>query len=165
MSKDIIIERGGYIDETYCPGDYHFLWIDVTKETILGEVLDAQVSPIRNKVTSKMPSIRKRFNVELYKQIQKHKLKEKTMSTKKECEEEMKSLGKISKRSSDKLELLYTRIKRAIKCADKKCCKIRRGKVQFSDKIKYLSGKILILKLMKRRIILRGRPHRPRKKK
>ena len=83
VSKDIIIERGGYIDETYCPEDHHFLWIDVTKEIILGEGLDAQVSPIRNKVTSKIPSIRKRFNAELYKQIQKHKLKEKTLSTKK----------------------------------------------------------------------------------
>ena len=48
--------------------------------------------------------------------------------------------------------------------ADNKCCKGRRGKVYYSEEIKKLSGRILILKLIKRRLLLKGKPNRPRSK-
>ena len=164
VSNNMRIERGGYIDEVFCPGDHHFLWVDISKEIMIGESLEKQISPLTSKVTSKIPSIRKKFNEELYKQVQRYKLKDKTLLLKLRCEDEMKERGKISTRLSNILESIYTRMKRAIKHADKKCCKARRGKVFFSEETKKLSGRILVLKVIKKRVLLKGKPNRPRSK-
>ena len=79
VSNNMKIERGGYIDEVFCPGDHHFLWVDVSKEIMIGESLEKQIAPLTSKVTAKIPSIRKKFNEELYKQVQRYKLKDKTL--------------------------------------------------------------------------------------
>ena len=62
----------------------------------------------------------------------------------------MEQDGKISESSSLKLEKIYDRTKRAILCADSKCCKVRKGDFKFSEEIKILSGRILVLKLIKK---------------
>ena len=141
VSMGMVIEQGGYIDSTYCPGDHHSLWIDIKYNTVWGESMNEQVSPTKCKVTSKIPSIKSKFNKELGKQMKQHNIKRKTDDIFNKCKEEMDLEGKISESSSFMLEKIYDRIKRAIICADRKCRKMRKGEVRFSAEIKkYVVG-------------------------
>ena len=52
-----------------------------------------------------------------------------------------------------------------MKYADKRCRKVRRGKVPFSDKAQKIRGEIEVKKLIIRRIRMTGRRGRPRMRK
>ena len=90
VSRNILISQGGYIDETYCPGNHHWLWIDIPKNMILGEAKDEEVMPVKRRVTSKIPRIRNKFNSLINKQIKIHRLRETINTVKEKAIKEMK---------------------------------------------------------------------------
>mmetsp|Transcript_14154 Transcript_14154/g.26578 ORF Transcript_14154/g.26578 Transcript_14154/m.26578 type:complete len:148 (+) Transcript_14154:1427-1870(+) len=59
-------------------------------------------------------------------------------------------------------EVIEDRIQRAVCTADKNCRKVRRGNIQFSPMQKQLMGVITVLKQLKLRQTLKGKPNRPR---
>ena len=58
---------------------------------------------------------------------------------------------------------MFNRMKRSMVYADKKFCKARRGKVPFSERMKKLSGAILVLRIMKRRVLWKRKKNREKR--
>jgi hypothetical protein len=56
-------------------------------------------------------------------------------------------------------ETIELRMQRAVKHADNKCRKARRGSMPFSPQLKHLKGTIIVLQQLKLRHLLRGKKH------
>ena len=84
-SMDMSILQGGYIDEKYCPGDHHWLWIDIELSQVLGNSKQKEEQKVPRKVNSKIPSIRKCFNNKFNSQVKKHLLGIKVNLLKEKC--------------------------------------------------------------------------------
>ena len=107
VSHNLKINQGGYIDEKYCPGDHHWLWIDIPINLALGENKEKLSKKILRKVNSKVPSIKNNFNRIINQQIGIHKLDTKILSLKKDCILEMKEKGTLSDKTCEQLHKVY----------------------------------------------------------
>ena len=59
---------------------------------------------------------------------------------------------------------MYRQIRRALNYADKRCKKVRQGKIPYSREIRKALGKVMSLQIIRARILLKGRRSRPRTK-
>lgn len=110
------------------------------------------------KATSKIPSVRSRFQKLVDEKIEKHRLVHKIELLYQHTVE-----GKLFLQEQVTLyETIKDRMQRAIKYADNKCRKARRGKVQFSPMQKKLMGNIIVIRQFKLRMLLKGKHNRPR---
>ena len=158
VPNDVSIEQGGYISEHDSPGDHRFIWADINAGDVVGVQIDNKIPAVTRRATTKIPSAKARFQ-ELYEEkIEQYKLYKKM--------EQVYDHAVKHKQLDEEHQKLYEHIesqtKKAVKYADKRCRKIKRGKVPFSEKAQKIRGEIEIKKLIIRRILLRGRSGRPR---
>ena len=65
ISEGVQIVQGGYTSFGHSPSDHHWLWIDMSTRELLGDSMSELARPIERKATSKIPSVRERFNTAL----------------------------------------------------------------------------------------------------
>ena len=138
-TEGITISQGGYGGFSNPPSDHLLPWIDVHESEIVGSPREDRPPPLLRKATSKIPSVKNKFNEEFNKQVMQYSLIDKVKEIHTFAEEN----GKLTPEYEVMYEKIEERIRRAIKCADSRCRKIRRGKMPFSKKQKELMGKFL----------------------
>ncbi|GFH61246.1 hypothetical protein CTEN210_17722 [Chaetoceros tenuissimus] len=79
-TEGIKICQGVYIDKEIVPSDHKWLWIDKSEKKFLSKNRDDCMPSITRQATSKIPSVRNKFNQLLEEQVKKHKLLEKIQS-------------------------------------------------------------------------------------
>ena len=164
ISEGMTVKQGGYTTFEDSPSDHRWWWLDIDERSIIGDSCEDRARPMERKATSKIPSVKERFNFELNRQIHIHKMKSKVEDLYDRCIKSMESRGEISNDEKRETEQLNDRLMRSIKAADSKCRKSRTGKVPFSDKAKEIMGALNTLRTMKCRCLLRGKPNRPRQR-
>ena len=149
--------RGGYTTFDCSPSDHRWVWIDIAESDIVGTNRDDRPPPIERRTTSKIPSVKTSFSELLEQQVIKHQLQEK-----------MEKLFKASNQTKhltteqkEDYEAIDERIRRAVKYADKRCRKLRRGKLPFSPTVTKIIGAIRVLKVILIRHVTKGQPSRP----
>jgi len=165
MSEGMNIVKGGYTSFEESPSDHRWLFIDLDESEIVGESMEARARPIERKATAKIPSVKEKFNCELERQVTFHNLLEKVENLYFECIKNMEIEGKITPNQEKETDNLNDRLHRAIKAADQKCRKGRKGSVLFSPEAKRIMGEMRILKLLYWRARLKKDSRRPRKRK
>ena len=157
ITEGITVSQGGYGGHINPPSDHLYPWIDVKETDIVGAAREDRPPPLLRKATSKIPSVKNEFNRIFNEQIEVHKLAQKV--------EELLTIAKENKvllhEQQEMYEKIEERIRRAEKCADSKCRKIRRGKIPFSKKQKELMGKLFVLRAIYVRAKLVGKANRP----
>ena len=150
--------QGGYFLELDSPGDYRFLWIDISEQDIIDQPQFIKPPQVQRRATTKIPLVKEKFGNIFKSQVKQHHLHDKT-------EELYKSAVKnksLTPAECEEFERIEERVKRGIKMADRNCRKIRKGAVPFSPKVQEIRGAVEIKKLVLRRILLRGKPNRPK---
>lgn len=160
-TSGIRITIGKYTSFEDSPSDHRWMVIDIQDNIIIGSPRDNKCPPMRRKVTSKIPSVKGTFQHELEIQVLRHNLHHKINELYKSAMEE-KALRPHQQQAYEKIEVMF---QRCVKSADRKCRKIRRGKVPFSPFQKKAMGSILVLKQLRLRWLLKSHPNRPRLKK
>ena len=158
IPKGMEIVQGGYISEKDSPGDHRFIWIDLTKSDVVGEEMDQRTPAVMRRATTKIPSAKAKFQALYEEKIEQyglHKKMEKvyTFATRN---------NSLDKPHQELYEHIERQTKKAVKYADRRCRKIKRGNVPFSDKAQKIMGEVEILKLIIRRITRKGKSGRPR---
>jgi len=156
-TSGIRITNGKYTSFEASPSDHRWMVIDVQDIIIIGSPRDNKCPPMRRKVTSKIPSVKGTFQHELEIQVLRHNLHHKINELYKVAIEE-KALRPHQQQEYEKIEVMF---QRCVKSADRKCQKIRRGKVPFSPIQKKAMGSILVLKQIRLRWLLKSHPNRP----
>jgi hypothetical protein len=155
------ILQGGYVSEFESPGDHRFLWIDLKQNDIVGEAMDSRTPAVMRRATTKIPSVKESFRNKYEAKIEEYGLHKKMNKVydyaiqHQDLDEEHQNL----------YEQIEEQVRRSVKYADKRCRKVRRGKVPFSDKAQKIRGEIEVKKLIIRRIRMTGRRGRPRMRK
>ena len=163
VSDGIDIEQGGYIDSLDCPGDHCALWVDIKKTELIGEEQDfSQRKKSFRKVTSKIPSVKKTFQKLMEEQMVEHDIRSKVEKLYDRCIEEVKENNCISKRSEMEMDSLFDRVTRAKNYAEKRCRKLRTGRVPYSKTVNEARGRCIVLKLVQKRWLLKGKRRRPK---
>ena len=157
----ISIQQGGYTSHEESPSDHRWLWVDIAESTLLQRNRDDHAPPVERRATSKIPSVRNKFNELLEEQVHKHDLHTKIRDLYTEGEDK----GTLTKKQEKIYDLIEERMKRAVKYADKHCRKVRRGKIPFSATAQEIMRKLRILKLVELRDRLRGSQNRPHTRK
>ena len=142
VSDEIDIEQGGYIDALECPGDHCALWVDVRKNALIGEEQDfSRKKQSFRKVTSKIPSVKKNFQKLMEEQMKEHGMREKVEKLYDRCIDEVNKNNCISKSSEREMDILFDRLTRAKNYAEKRCRKLRAGRVPYSKTVHEARGK------------------------
>ena len=157
VSNEIVVRQGGYGGHTGPPSDHLIPWIDIEEKYIVGTARDDRPPPVLRRATSKIPSVKHSFNEHFNAQIERYALASKVDDLF-ESAKKQGGLTHVQEAMYDKIE---ERIRRAIKCADKRCRKVRRGKVPYSKKQKELMGKLFVLRAIYLRAKLVGKKRRP----
>ena len=147
-SMDIEINKGGYIDVLDSPGDHCGLWIDIKKTELVGETMQIQTKKMTRKVTSKIPSVKKKFQELMEEQVVLHKLREKVDTLFEDCIEAMKTHDKLPTEMENRMDALFSRVTRAKMYADKNCRKLRVGNIPYSKQIQQALGACIVLKII-----------------
>ena len=162
VSGNIEVEKGGYIDSLDCPGDHCALWIDVKQTDIIGEQQDHTSKKFSRRVTAKIPSVKNAFQELMEEQMKQYNIREKVDTLYEKCIEEVKEFNRISKESEKEMDNLNDRVTRAKNYADKRCRKLRTGKIPYSKTIQEAMGSCIVLKIIQKRWLLRGKRRRPK---
>jgi hypothetical protein len=159
-TANLQLANGFYVPFDKSPGDHRWMVIDLTERALLGRARDDLSPPLLCKATSKIPSVKHKFQelvdakileANLHSRI--HRLYRHILDGK-----------QFTIQEAQEYETIEECLQRSVKYADKRCRKARRGKIPFSPLQKKLMGEILILKQLKLRMLLKGRPNRPRAK-
>ena len=163
VSDEIDIEQGGYIDALECPGDHCALWVDIRKSALIGEEQDfSRKKQSFRKVTSKIPSVKKNFQKLMEEQMKEHGMRAKVEKLYDQCIDEVNKNNCISKSSEREMDILFDRLTRAKNYAEKRCRKLRAGRVPYSKTVHEARGKCIVLKMVQKRWILRGKRQCPK---
>ena len=162
VSGNIEVEKGGYIDSLDCPGDHCALWIDVKQTDIIGEQQDHTSKKFSRRVTAKIPSVKNAFQELMEEQMKQYNIREKVDTLYEKCIEEVKQFNRVSKESEKEMDNLNDRVTRAKNYADKRCRKLRTGKIPYSKTIQEAMGSCIVLKIIQKRWLLRGKRRRPK---
>ena len=134
------------------------MWVDISKDSLLERNRDDQAPPLERRATTKIPSVRNKFNELLESQVHSHNLQTKM--------NELFTTAAASKnltRDEEKTyELIEERMRRGIKKADNKCRKVRRGQIPFSLTAQEIMRKLRMLKLIQLRQRMIGKENRPK---
>ena len=160
-TRGITIQQGGYTSHEESPSDHRWLWIDVAETTLLERNRDDYAPSVERRATSKIPSVRNKFNALLEAQVHQHNLHTKM----KDLYFNAKATGMLTKEQEKVYDSIEERMKRGVKYADRNCRKVRSGKIPFSKKAQEIMRKLRILKLIQLRDLLKGSQHRPRMRK
>jgi Reverse transcriptase (RNA-dependent DNA polymerase). len=157
-SSGIHIDQGRYLPFERSPSDHRWIVIDIPESSLIGKARIDRLPPLSRKVTSKIPSVKEHFHSIVEQLVVRHRLYQRLQPLFNIAKE-----GKqLSPESTTEYERIETLMQRIIKHADRKCRKIRRGIVPYSPYQKKLMGSILILRQLKLRILLTGKPNRPK---
>ena len=132
ISNELHIVQGGYINTEDSPGDHCAQWADFMDNDIVGETMEERARPLDRKATSKIPSVRDKFNLLINEELTRHNMKDKTKQCYDACIQSIKDHNKITEEQKATIETLFDRTKRAMRFADKRCRKGRRGGIPFS---------------------------------
>jgi hypothetical protein len=77
MTPGLSMKQGGYTSHEISPGDHRWIWMDIGESIMTGRNRDDYAPPVERRVTSKIPSVRDKFNSHLESQVLLHKLHEK----------------------------------------------------------------------------------------
>lgn len=157
-TKKIAITRGCYISLEQSPSDHRWLEIKISEECLLGIPRDDLCPPMVRKTTSKIPSVKARFQMLLDQQVSQYGLHNKIEA----LYEHIVEGRPFRQEQEETYEIVEERMQRAVKFADNMCRKIRRGPIPFLPSQKKFMGHILILKQLKLRYLQKGKPNRPR---
>lgn len=156
-SRRIVMNRGYYVSFEKSPSDHRWIVVDITETSILGLPRDDLCPPLLRKTTSKIPSVKTKFQNLVENQVRRYKI-----------DRQMDTLFKhitdghpFEQAQAKEYESIEQRIQRAVKYADRRCRKARWGKIPYSPLQKTLMGSIMILRQIKLRAILKGKPNRP----
>jgi hypothetical protein len=128
---------------------------------IVGETLHERARPLERKATSKIPSIKERFNSILNEQVSGHNLTTKTKLLYDSVKVQMANNGHIDEYTKEQMAKLNDILVRMIKIADKQCQKGRRGAIPSSPVLNNARGIIQIGHLILRRWKEKGKKGRP----
>jgi len=162
LSQGLHIERGGYTSFDESPSDHRWIWFDITTYMIVGGTLSERARPLERKATSKVPSIKERFNHILNEQIVIHNMVNKTKLMDEAIKRQMKEKGMTDQTLHIQIDRLNEILVRIVKTADRRCQKGRRGTIPSSPVIHQAKGAIRILRLVMRRWKEKGQLHRPK---
>lgn len=162
ISPGLSIEHGGYTSYDESPSDHRWLWFDIKINKVVGASLHERARPLERKATSKVPSIRERFNELLNEQIVWHKLDSKTHKLDEMVRVQMSSCGYIDEIAQAQMDKLNEILVRLVKTADSQCQKGRRGTIPSSPALNNIRGAIRILRLIERRWKEKRKKGRPR---
>ena len=154
----IHIVDGRYSSFDQSPSDHRWITIDILDNILIGTPRDDKCPPLLRKTTSKIPSVKENFQLELEKHVIQHKLHLKIS----ELYNEAIMTHALTDQQQKTYEQIENTLQRGVKSADNKCRKARRGMVPFSPHQKKLMGKILILKQYRLRWVLKKHKNRPR---
>jgi len=157
-TSSIQIYDGKYSTFEHSPSDHRWITIDIPENILVGKSRDDKIPPLLRKATSKVPSTKEQFQLELDKQVVTHKLHKKTT----ELYEISLMQKHLSPQQQQTYELIEDMMQRCVKSADRKCRKARRGHVPFSPFQKKLMGNIIVLKQIRLRWVLKNHKNRPR---
>ena len=124
---------------------------------MIGAAREDQAPALVRKATSKIPSVKMKFNDLLDTEMNRHKIGDKVQA----LLEEAKCTKALSTDSQAIYNMIESRLMRAVKYTDKKCRKARKGQIPFSTKAHEIMGAYRVLKLIKKREISKGHSYRP----
>ena len=101
------------------------------------------------KATSKIPSVKTKFNDLLNTEMRRHKIVGKGQA----LLEEAKLTKALTNDSQQEYNMIESRLLQAVKHADKKCRKAQKGQIPFSKKAHEIMSRYRVLKLIKKREI------------
>ena len=152
--ENITIHRGGHKQGNLAMSDHKIVWIDIPTYDILG-VTEPIIRPPYRKLQAHHPKVKQRYNQELEKQL-KHNNAEKLIQQMTQA---------IKEKNPDIYQNIYEKLDRirrqAVRHAEKKCTKERRGEIAFSPEITKAIGAITMWKLIYKRETNKGR-YKPR---
>lgn len=157
-TQRIHMTQGLYVPFESSPSDHRWITIDILESSLIGSPRIDRVPPLLRKTTSKIPSVQTTFQKLIDQKVAKHQLHSKILSV----YDIAKKGGIFTNELAKKYESIEATMQKIIKYADKRCRKARRGAVPFSPYQKKLMGQIIILKQIKLRFLLKGKPTRPR---
>lgn len=131
---------GKYIDFQQSHSDHRWIVIDITEQSLLGIERHEYTTSITRKVMSKIPSVKKCFQQLLEIEVLMHNLHKKTKYLYERAQQEQ--FDKMDEALYKQIEL---RMQRAVKYADSKSRKVKRGAIPYSPEQKRLMGAITIL--------------------
>ena len=161
MTPGLTMCQGGYTSHEVSPGDHRWLWIDIEESIMTGSNRDDYAPPLERRATSKIPSVRNKFNDILEYQVILHKIHEKMTK----LYENVEKTREMTLTEAAIYESIEDRMRRAVKYADSNCRKVRRGKIPFSKTAQTVMRKLRILKLIHKREIMKGNNNRPKMRK
>ena len=147
------------IDGGHCKGDinisdHKIIWIDIDRATLLGDTKEI-VRPMTRKLISHHPTIRKEYNKKLEEILHKQGGNQKLRKL------QAAVASKNKERIAEEYEGLDELRRRAIKCAEHRCRKIKKGNVPFSPTLTTAIGQITMWKLLYKALTCRGQ-YKPR---
>jgi hypothetical protein len=156
-TNGITLSAGQYVEFHKSPSDHRWLVIDITESSLLGTKRNMQLTALTRRVTSKISSIKAKFQTLLEQQIIMHNLHQKI------CQLfEKATRNEFTHNEEVVYEKIELRMQRAIKWADSHSRKVRRGAIPFTPGQKRLMGAITILNQLRLWILLIGKTNRPR---
>ena len=161
VSTGLKITQGGYTTHEASPSDHRWVWMDITEQGLLIKNRDDHAPPVERRATSKIPSVRNKFNSLLETQVNNHQIHTKLEKLYKSAEEN----GKLTIEEEEIYDGIEQRMQRSVKCADSNCRKVRTGKIPFSSTAQAIMRKLRILKLIQDRQRMIGRQYRPKMRK
>ena len=90
VSEGIQIIQGGYTSFAVSWSDHRWLWTDISTQELLGESMSDRARPIERKATSKIPSVRDKFNLALNEHLMQYDMHRKVLEFFSTCEKQMK---------------------------------------------------------------------------
>jgi hypothetical protein len=157
----IRITQGYYLTFEQSPSDHRWIVVDIDEGGMIGTSRNDLCPPLLRKATSKIPSVKMSFQSLVEQQVKTYNLRGRIHN----LVEAIKDGKGFTETQARTYEAIEERMQRAIKYADSRCRKARRGTIPFSPLQHQLMGSILVLKQIKLRHVLKGQPNRPRTKK
>jgi hypothetical protein len=139
-----------YLPFDRSPSDHRWIILDIDEDLLLGTARDDIAPPLLRKATSKIPSVKETFQTLVNQQVQRYQLRTRIEQLYNGIVDGIP----FTEREAKIYESIEGRMQRAIKCADSRCRKARRGKVPFSPLQRKLMGAILVLRQIKLRQLL-----------
>ena len=152
-SSGLRIQQGGYTSREASPGDHWWLWIDIAEDDLLERNRNDHAPSVERRATTKVPSVRNKFNQLLEDEVHNHNLYIKM----EELYNSAMSNGSLTQDKEDLYNSIEERMKRGVKYADTNCRKVRRGKIPFSKKAQQIMRKLRIIRIIQMRIRRRTR--------
>jgi hypothetical protein len=154
----IVLEQWKYTSFQNSPSDHRWIVVDISERSLLGASRYDKCTKLNRKATTKMPSVKLKFQQLLEQQVLLHNIGSKM--------DYLYDRALTNKKINREDRMLYkqieTRMQRAVKYADHHCMKARRGQIPYSPEQKRLMGEIIVLRQLKLRFLLRGKKNRPR---